>query len=157
ALWSARLVGPRVPPGEYRVRLTADGQPVGTEPFRVVSDPRLRLAPAALDSQYALAMRVRQRTTDANRGVLLVRGIRRQVDERLTHTQDAAIRAAAESPEARIAAIEDSLYNPRLRSGQDPLNYPIRLNNKMAALQGVIESAETAPTRPSYAVFADLS
>ena len=104
-----------------------------------------------------LLLIIRQRTTDANRGVLLVRGIRRQVDERLTHTQDPAIRAAAEQLKGRLAAIEDSLYNPRLRSSQDPLNYPIRLNNKMAALLGVVESAETAPTRQSYTVFADLS
>ena len=156
-LWAARLVGPRVLPGNYRVRLTVDGQPAGTEAFRVVTDPRWHPAPAALDSQYALAMRIRQRTTDANRAVLLVRGIRRQVDERLTHTQDAGVRAAAESLKGRLAAIEDSLYNPRLRSSQDPLNFPIRLNNKMAALLGVVESAETAPTRQSYTVFADLS
>lgn len=156
-LWAARLVGPRVLPGEYGVRLVADGQPASTERFRVVTDPRWRPAPAALDSQYALASRVRQRTTDANRGVLLVRGIRRQIDERLTHTQDAAIRTAAEALKGRLSAIEDSLYNPRLQSGQDPLNYPIRLNNKMAALLGVIESTDTAPTRQSYTVFADLS
>jgi hypothetical protein len=156
-LWAARLVGPRALPGPYRVRLLVDGQPAGTEGFRVVTDPRYRPAPAAIDSQFALAMRIRQRTTDANRAVLLVRGIRRQVDERLAHTQDAAVRAAAESLKARLAAVEDSLYNPRLRSGQDPLNYPIRLNNKMAALLGVVESAEAAPTRQSYAVFADLS
>src|SRR5204863_5343366 len=104
-LWAARLVGPRVLPGNYRVRLTVDGQPAGTEAFRVVTDPRYRPAPAALDSQFALASRIRQRTTDANRAVLLVRGIRRQVDERLTHTQDAGIRAAAESMKNRLAAI----------------------------------------------------
>jgi photosystem II stability/assembly factor-like uncharacterized protein len=156
-LWAARLVGPRALPGTYRVRLVVDGQPAGAESFRVVTDPRYRPAPAAVDSQFALAMRIRQRTTDANRAVLLVRGIRRQVDERLTHTQDAGIRAAAESLKGRLAAIEDSLYNPRLRSSQDPLNFPIRLNNKMAALLGVVESAEAAPTRQSYTVFADLS
>jgi len=155
--WSARIVGPRALPGAYRVRLLVDGQPVGMEGFHVVTDPRYHPAPAAVDSQFALAMRIRQRTTDANRGVLLVRGIRRQVDERLTHTQDPAVRAAAEQLKGRLAAIEDSLYNPRLRSGQDPLNYPIRLNNKMAALLGVVESAEAAPTRQSYEVFADLS
>jgi photosystem II stability/assembly factor-like uncharacterized protein len=156
-LWAARLVGPRVLPGDYRVRMQVDGLDVGFERFRVVTDPRYRPSPAALDSQFALAMRIRQRTTDANRAVLLVRGIRRQVDERLARTQDAAIRTAAESLKARLAVVEDSLYNSRLRSGQDPLNYPIRLNNKMAALLGVVESAEAAPTRRSYAVFADLS
>jgi hypothetical protein len=85
------------------------------------------------------------------------RGIRGQLDERLTHSPDPALRTALEAARARLSAIEDSLYNPRLRSSQDPLNFPIRLNNKMAALLGVVESAEAAPTRQSYTVFADLS
>ena len=156
-LWAARLVGPRAVPGAYRARLTVDGRPVGTEEFRVVTDPRVHVTQADQQAQFALAMRVRDRTTDANRAVLLVRGIRDQVNERLTHTQDPAVRAAADALLGRLAAIEDSLYNPRLRSSQDPLNYPIRLNNKMAALLGVIESAESAPTRQTFEVFEDLS
>ena len=157
-LWAARLVGPRILPGSYGVRMSVNGQATDSTTFRVVPDPRFASVPrAALQEQHDLAQRVRQRTTDANRGVLLVRGIRRQLDERLTHTQDAAIRAAAEAMKGQLAAIEDSLYNPRLQSSQDPLNYPIRLNNKMAALLGVIESAEAAPTRQSFTVFEDLS
>jgi hypothetical protein len=157
-LWAARLVGPRVLPGAYRVRLSVNGRMVDSAGFQVVPDPRFAGVPrTALQAQHDLAERVVQRTTDANRGVLLVRGIRRQIDERLTHTQDAAIRAAAQGIEARLAAIEDSLYNPRLQSSQDPLNFPIRLNNKMAALLGVIESAERAPTRQSYEAVDDLS
>ena len=49
------------------------------------------------------------------------------------------------------------MYQHRLRSGQDPLNYPIRLNNKLAALQGVVESGDYRPTDQSYAVFKELS
>ena len=40
-----------------------------------------------------------------------------------------------------IAVVEEEVYNTKLRSGQDPLNFPIRLNNKIAALQGVVESS----------------
>jgi len=156
-LWAARLVGPRAVPGGYRARLTVDGREVGTESFSVVTDPRVHVTPADQQAQFALAMRVRDRTTDANRGVLLVRGIRDQVNDRLSRTQDPAVRAAADSLLGKLAAIEDSLYNPRLRSSQDPLNFPIRLNNKMAALLGVIESAESAPTRQTLEVFEDLS
>jgi len=155
--WAARIVGPRALPGVYRVRLAVDGQPVGTEQFRIVPDPRVRTAPADLQAQFALAMRVREKTGAANHGVLLVRGIRRQVDERLAQTQDPAIRAAADALKERIAAVEDSLYNPRLQSSQDPLNFPIRLNNQMAALLGTVESAERAPTTQTLEVFNELS
>ena len=57
----------------------------------------------------------------------------------------------------KLTDVEGEIYQHRLRSGQDPLNYPIRLNNKLAALQGVVESGDYRPTDQSYAVFKELS
>ena len=53
--------------------------------------------------------------------------------------------------------MEGEIYQYRNRSSQDPLNFPIRLNNKLAALQGIVESGDYKPTDQSYAVFKDLS
>ena len=59
--------------------------------------------------------------------------------------------------EQALSQVEDSLYQTKNRSGQDPLNYPIRLNNKIGALMGVVGSADGRPTRQSYTVLTDLS
>jgi hypothetical protein len=56
-----------------------------------------------------------------------------------------------------LTAIEGEIYQYRNRSSQDPLNYPIKLNNKLAALQGVVEGGDGKPTVQSYAVFKELS
>ena len=56
-----------------------------------------------------------------------------------------------------LTSIEGEIYQYRNRSNQDPLNYPIRLNNKLAALQGVVEMGDVKPTDQSYAIFKDLS
>ncbi len=56
-----------------------------------------------------------------------------------------------------LTAVEEEAYQVRNRSGQDPLNYPIKLNNKIAALAGVIESADNKPTNQSVEVFNELS
>ena len=53
--------------------------------------------------------------------------------------------------------MEEALYQTKNKSSQDPLNYPIRLNNKLAALAGVVGSADAAPTEQSYAVYDDLA
>jgi hypothetical protein len=37
------------------------------------------------------------------------------------------------------------------------LNYPIRLNNKLAALLGVVAQADAMPTDQSYVVFSELA
>jgi hypothetical protein len=157
-LWAADTAsGPRVVPGTYTVRLTADGREL-RQPFTVRVDPRVTgVAQADLQARFDLAMRIRNRTSEANDAVLLIRGVRQQVQERMGRTQDAAVRTAGDSLLARMAAIEERLYQVRNQSSQDPLNYPIRLNNKLAALMSLVEDAEAAPTAQSYAVFEELS
>ena len=157
-LWAADTAsGPRVVPGTYTVRLTADGREL-RQPFTVRVDPRLgAVSQQDLQARFDLAMRIRNRTSEANDAVLLIRGVRQQVQERLGRTQDAGIHTAGDSLLARMAVIEERLYQVRNQSNQDPLNYPIRLNNKLAALMSLVEDAEAAPTAQSYQVFEELS
>ena len=58
---------------------------------------------------------------------------------------------------AKLTTIEEAIYQTKLKSGQDPLNYPIRLNNKIAALLGQVESADSRPTVQQYEIFEELS
>ena len=58
---------------------------------------------------------------------------------------------------ANLGEVEEEIYQVRNRSGQDPLNYPIKLNNKLASLMGIVERGEAAPTEQSYQVFESLS
>jgi photosystem II stability/assembly factor-like uncharacterized protein len=157
-LWAAdTATGPRVVPGTYTVRLTADGQVV-QQRFAVRMDPRVQgVTQADLQRRFDFAMQIRNRTSQANDAVLLIRGVRQQVQERLGRTQNAEVRTAGDSLLARMAVIEERLYQVRNQSNQDPLNYPIRLNNKLAALMSHVEEAENAPTEQSYQVFQELS
>ncbi len=56
----------------------------------------------------------------------------------------------------QLSIIEGNLYQVKNQSSQDPLNFPIKLNNKLAALQRVVESGESKPTAGSYIVFKEL-
>jgi hypothetical protein len=66
------------------------------------------------------------------------------------------IGAQADSLTAHLHGVERQIYQVQNRSGEDPLNFPIRINNKLAALTGVVGSADAAPTDQSLAVFDDL-
>ena len=70
---------------------------------------------------------------------------------------DEAIAEAADALDKKLTAVEEALYQTKNQSSQDPLNYPIRLNNKLSALAGVVASADAAPTASSYAVYDDLA
>jgi hypothetical protein len=156
-MWSANTQGPLAPPGRYQARLTAHGQTF-TEPFEIVADPRLStVTQADFDAQFKLASQVSQRVDDAHRAVLQVRDVRGQVDDRLGKSADASLRTEAEQFKRNIATVEGEVYQVRMQARQDPLNYPIKLNNQLAALRGVIESADARPTVQSAEAFTTLA
>ncbi len=156
-MWAARAAGPTAPPGGYQVRLVADGK-TQTQPFTITLDPRVKGVTAAdLQAQFDLAMKIRDKTDQANDAVLLIRGIKQQIDDRLEKTKDAGLTRQARAFEDQLGAIEQEIYQVRSHASEDPLNFPIKLNNRIAALQGVVESADTRPTAQSYTIFQALS
>ena len=58
---------------------------------------------------------------------------------------------------AAVKKVEEEIIQVKIKSGQDALNYPIKLNDKIASLSGVIASADTRPTQQSHDVFNELS
>jgi photosystem II stability/assembly factor-like uncharacterized protein len=158
-LWSGELRGPAVPPGRYQVRLSALGQTL-TRPLEVRKDPRLSTSDADFAKQYDLRRRIRDKLTETHDAIGRIRDVREQVRAAAGRAQAASARAevaaAAEALDKTLATVEDALYQTRNQSSQDPLNFPIRLNNKLAALARVVDSADAAPTDQSYAVYDDL-
>jgi photosystem II stability/assembly factor-like uncharacterized protein len=162
-MWAAQPQrGPASPPGKYGVRITANGDTKSRE-FTIGIDPRLveaGITAEYLQEQFKLSSEVRDRVTDANTAVIKIRAIRDQVNDRMKKVPErrrAEIQKLADSLMNALTAVEEEVYQVRNRSGQDPLNYPIKLNNKIAALMGVIESADHRPTEQTYQVFKELS
>ena len=147
--------GPLAPPGRYQVRLTASGL-TRTEPLEVRMNPNLRGVTAAdLEAQFRLASSIRDRTSAANEAVLRIRALREQVEARRARAPDLA---SASGPFLdRLAAIEGELYQVRNRSPKDPLNFPIKLNNRLSALLRHVDSSDAPPTDQSRVVFGKLS
>jgi hypothetical protein len=157
-MWAASSRGPIAPPGAYQVRLDVDGQTT-TQSFAIRREPHVLkdVSDQDLREEFDLAMKVRDKASQANEAVLLIRGIKQQIIDRRTKLKDAAATRALDDFEKQLSAIEEEIYQVRLQSSQDPLNFPIKLNNKIAALQGVIESADVKPTEQAYSVFRTLS
>jgi hypothetical protein len=85
--------------------------------------------------------------------VIMVREFKRQMDERLKQNSDAALKSALDGLRAKLTAIEEDVYQVQNQSGQDPLNFPIKLNNKIAALGSTVQHGDGKPTASSYEVF----
>jgi photosystem II stability/assembly factor-like uncharacterized protein len=159
-LWSGELRGPIVPPGRYGVRLTAAGETL-TQTLEVRKDPRLATSDADFAKQYDLRRRIRDKLTETHDAIVRIRDARDQVRSAAERAKAAsgggAVAAAAEALDQKLTAVEEALYQTKNQSSQDPLNFPIRLNNKLAALARVVDSADAAPTDQSYVVHDDLA
>ena len=158
-LWSGQTAGPRVVPGRYEARLTAAGQ-TQSRAFEVRKDPRLATSDADFAKQQELLLKIRDKLTQSHDAITRLRGVRDQVktaSERAKGSEaEKTVQDAADALSKKLTAVEEALYQTKNRSSQDPLNYPIRLNNKLAALGGTVASADAAPTAQSYAVYDEL-
>ena len=156
-LWSASTRGPMAPPGRYQVRLTADGV-TRPQDFQILRNPAFAdVTDADLQQQFTLAKQINDKVSLANATVIRIRDLKAQIAERASKSPDAQLKRAADAFTAKLTDIEGEIYQYRNQSNQDPLNYPIRLNNKLAALQGTVESGDSRPTDQAYLVFKELA
>jgi hypothetical protein len=158
-LWAGAIAGPVVLPGTYAVRINVNGQSF-TQPLTIVKDPRSTATDADLKEQFDFLMRIRDKTSQANDAVKTIRNMKSQLADRekkMTGDQATTFSRVAGDLSNRLSGIESEIYQVKNQSGQDPLNYPIRLNNKIAALAGVVGGTDAKPTSQSYTVFNELS
>ncbi len=173
-LWGGSLDGPRITPGRYKVRLTVDigeinigdkkneqGEKFVSEvqEFEVLKDPRLSTTQAEFNEQLQLHLAINAKADTVHKTINAIRAMR-------TNIQSAQTRAGDKSGDAfkkvtkplldSLNSIENELIQTKIRSSQDMLNYPIKINNKLLAVANTVESADTRPTKASYDVFKEL-
>jgi photosystem II stability/assembly factor-like uncharacterized protein len=154
--WGGGLTGPTAAPGRYRVKLTADGY-TQTEDLIVTRNPLYGASDADLRAQTALALQIRDKVSEANNAVITIRDLKSQIADRLSKSQDAKLKAAGDKLTADLSAVEGEIYQVKNQAGQDPLNYPIKINNRlMSLLTGVVESGEGKPVGKVPEIFTDL-
>ncbi len=157
-IWSGNPAnGPFAVPGQYQVRVTAGSQ-TQTVPLQVVKHPLFEnVAVVDLQRQFDLAIQIRDRTSDANEAVVQIRDVKAQIKERLEQSKNPRLKEIGDLVTQKLSVVEEEIYQVRNRSGQDPLNFPIRINNRLAALRRSVETGDAAPTDASREVFAALS
>ena len=159
-MWGGSTSGPEAVPGSYQAKLTAGGQ-TQTVTFEIQGDPRLSLAQTGYQQRFDLLLSINTKVSETHDAIVRIRDVREQVkgvaDRAKSATKDTTITAAAKTLNEKLTKIEEALYQTKNQSSQDPLNYPIRLNNKLAALTGVVESATAPPTTQSFTVYQDIA
>jgi photosystem II stability/assembly factor-like uncharacterized protein len=158
-LWAGSVAGPKVLPGRYQVRLTVDGNSQ-TQPLEILPDPRSTVSRDDLEKQFALHSAINALLTEVHDAVLDIRATRVKImaakKTASSTKQHAKVAAAADALDGKMTAVEEILIQPRSHASEDALNFPVRLNNMLAALGSLVGSGDAAPTTQDEAMFTEL-
>ncbi|MGB3150625.1 MAG: glycosyl hydrolase [Maribacter sp.] len=157
-IWSAMPTrGPKAPLGDYKIRMKIKNYEK-VYPFSIVMDPNLKgITKEDLDEQFELANKIMQKTTAANNAVIKIREIKKKIENAKGNISSEDYKKTINPFLEKISDVEEVLYQVKNQSGQDPLNFPIKLNNRLASLRRSMENGDAKPTDGAYKVFDELS
>ena len=156
-MWAASLRGPIASPGQYYVKLTVN-EISEEQSFNILKDPRSNSTDEDLREQFDFLLSVRDKVSDIHQTIIDIRSSRSQLIDLKSKISDKYpdMENSISDVISRITLIEEKLYQTKNRSGQDPLNFPIRLNNKLAHLTSVASVGNFKPTDQMYNVRDEL-
>ncbi len=146
-------------PGMHYAKIKVGNDSVEV-PVEVKADPNYKINAADYEAQMKILMQIRDKFNEVQKGIKDIRTVRTQINEltgRWGKETPKDVKQFADSINKKLTAIEETLYQTKSKSGQDPLNFPIRLNDKLSGLFDVVNSGNMAPSKQSKEVFADLS
>ena len=159
-LWWANLNGAKAVPGSYKVHLNVNGNNQSQE-FKILPDPRAEVSVADMQKQYDFISDINETVDRAHQSIKKIRKINDQLDAFVKQYEDnkttMVLVEKAKKMKADFGEIEKALYQTKNRSNQDPLNFPIRLTNKLGHLNSLVSIDDFPPTEQDVAVKNELS
>ncbi len=156
-LWWGSLNGPKALPGKYSAKLLLNGEEQ-SQPFEVKMDPRASGKPGDLNAQFDFIMELKDKVSEGHTTIKNIRSIREQLKPYKEKLEaDTTFIKDIEDVEEKLTKIEEALYQTKNQSRQDPLNFPIRVTNKLAHLIALYQNSNFAPPQQAFEVKAELS
>lgn len=157
--WAGSRTGPLVSPGTYTAELQA-GDRQSRVSFEIVPDPRVATPLSDLQAQSELALRIRDTISEAHRAVRTIHSLRAQAQIWADRTHEGphgeAVEAARQALDGALTPIEEALLQTKARHHEDVLNFPVRLNDKLASLMWAVEEGDYGPTDAMVELFEEL-
>ena len=160
-LWWASTSAPQAVPGSYKVVLEVEDMPAQSKVFSILADKNAETDLAGMQLQFDFITDVNNTVDKAHTSIEKIRAINIQLKAfKAQYKDEDAIKdlvKKADTLSEQLSAIEKALYQTKNRSGQDPLNFPIRLTNKLAHLNSLVGMDDFPPTTQDIAVKNELT
>ncbi|PHS67004.1 MAG: glycosyl hydrolase [Flavobacterium sp.] len=154
-LWWASLNAPKAVPGVYKVVLSVDDESY-TQDFTIIPNPNSESDLNGMQQQFDFITDINKTIDKAHTSIKNIRKINSQLasfqeqykdDDRVKELVEKAKKLSEDFSE-----IEKALYQTQNKSGQDPLNFPIKLTNKLGHLNSLVGMGDFPPTEQDIAV-----
>ena len=149
-LWWASLNGPMALPGEYTVELSVNDK-TQKQSFSLLRNPVSEASEEDMKAQFEFINDINKKVTEIHTALKNVKkvstqiaALKKSIADKKKHKE---LIDFADTLVKEMTAIEVVLYQTKSKSGQDPLNYPIRLNNKLAHINSLTRVGNYKPTQ----------
>ncbi len=158
-LWNGVPSGIIAPPGNYFASFKL-GKDSAEVPFTVKADPNYKITQQDYEQQNIFLQTVINKFNETQKAIKDIRALRTQINSFITlQGKDVPkeIKQSADSINKKLTSIEETLYQTKAKSGQDVLNYPIKLNDKLSGVFDAANSGNFAPSKQSREVYEELA
>lgn len=159
-LWNGNVGGPKAIPGKYYVHIEANKKDTATAEAIIKANTEYKETQAEYEEQFKFLITVRDKFSEIQKAIKNIRDLRGQINSfigRLGKDTTHDVKAMADSINKKMTSIEDSLYQTKAKSGEDLLNYPVRLNDQISALYHFAASGNYPPTQQVKDAYTFLS
>ncbi len=153
-LYSSPNKGPKAIPGTYQAVLTVNGNSAAQN-FNIVKDPRLSNTKEDYQKQFDFLISVRDKVSEAHEAIIRIRKTRKDLEyvkEKVAGKPSAkALVERVNALDEKMKVIENAIHMTKNQSYQDPLNFGIRINNRIAFLLADQQRGDYPPTDQAIA------
>ncbi len=157
-IWHGTVPGPKAAPGQYFYKVKAEKDSVEGS-FVIKANPVYNLSQQDYEEQFNFLLAVRDKFNDIQKAGKNIRDIRKQINDFMDKQgKDVPkeIKQQADTINKQMTVIEEALHQTKAKSGQDVLNFPIRLDDKISGLYDFASSGNAAPAKQVKEAFTEL-
>ena len=158
-LWNGVPGGITAIPGNYTAIIRVDKDSVEV-PFTLLADPNYICSQADYDAQLDFLLQIQGKFNETMNAIKDIRSARTQMKDFVSKQgKDCPkeIKQMSDSLSKELTAVEEKLHQTKAKSGQDVLNYPIRLDDKLGGVYDMVSSGNMAPSKQARDVYAELA
>jgi len=158
-LWNGFIRGPKAAPGNYFAKFKS-GSDSEEVPFTILADPNYKTSLAEYDEQFNHLISIRDKSSEIMKAIKNIREMRQQINDfsaRQGKDIPKEVKQQIDTVNKQMTAVEDALHQTKAKSGQDVLNFPIKLDDKLSSIYNAAAAGQSGLSRQSKEAYTELA